>query len=105
MPLDVQPGSQINITVTKTPTNEWAAKTLSRIFAKDVNSRSARRDRKKLRTANTDGRQRGGRIWYVRPKAPRIIMPEKDSACTVFASVDVIRDLGCVSRFIAVKPA
>ncbi len=105
MALDVQPGSRINITVTKTPTNESAAKTLSRIFAKDVNSKSARRDRKKLRTAFTDGRQRGGRIWYVRPKAPRLVMPEKDSACTVLATVDVIRDLGSVTRFVDVKQA
>lgn len=104
MSIDVQPGSNISVTVTANPTNQAAAKTLSRVFASDPANRKQRAQRKKLRTNMMDGRQRGGRIWMVRPKAPRLFQPKKGDACQLFATSALIRDLRSVSRFIEIKP-
>ncbi len=104
MAIDVQPGKTIDVTVTTDPTNEAAAKTLSRVFASDPANRKQRRIRKELRTNNMDGRQRGGRIWMVRPKAPRLFQPNKGDTCKLFATTALLNDLRSVSRFVEVKP-
>ncbi|MCG8409423.1 MAG: hypothetical protein MI923_29815 [Phycisphaerales bacterium] len=104
MSIDVQPGSQVSVTVTAEPTNEAAAKTLSRVFARDPANRKLRMQRKKLRLYKMDGRQRGGRIWMVRPKAPRLCQPKKGDSCHLFTTSSLINDLRSVSRFVDVKP-
>jgi hypothetical protein len=103
--LDIQPGSRIRIQVKKDPTNEAAAKTLSRLFAKDPANRKARRHRKKLLAGALDVRRRGGRPWEVRPKAPRLFQPTAGESCSLLATCDVINDLGSVARFIDIQPA
>jgi hypothetical protein len=105
MAADIQPGSEISITIKKTPTNEAAAKTLSRLFAKAPGARRKRATRRKLRTNMMDVRRRGGRPWEVRQRAPRLFQPEKGDTCAVKATCDVIRDLGSVATFVDVKPA
>ncbi len=103
MPVDIKPGSKVSIKITKNPSNEAAAKTLSRIFAKDPVNKRARVRRKKLLSEAMDPRRRGGRPWEVRSKAPRLVQPQRGDACNILATNDVIRDLGSVSRFIEVK--
>ena len=103
MPADIAPGSMVNVTVTKRPTNEAAAKTLSRLFAKTPENRRLRGRRKVLRASNSHDIRRGGRPWEVVPKAPRLIQPGAGDSCTIRATVDVIRDLGSVSRFVQIK--
>ena len=103
MAVDIKPGSSVEITITRAPTNEAAAKTLSRVFGKDAAARKLRMRRKDLRTSGSHPIRRGGRIWMVRPKAPRLVMPEKGDSCNIRATVDVIADLGSVSRFVSIK--
>lgn len=103
MPIDAKPGSTVHVKVTADPTNEAAAKTLSRVFARDPAHRKTRVFRKKLRTLHMEGRQRGGRIWMVRPKAPRLIQPRKGDACDLFVTSALIRDLNSVARFVQVQ--
>jgi len=103
MAVDIKPGSNVEITITKTPTNEAAAKTLSRVFGKDAAARKLRARRKDLRISGSHPIRRGGRIWMVRPKAPRLVMPEKGDSCKIRATIDVIADLGSVSRFVSIK--
>lgn len=105
MAADIQPGSTINITIKKTPTNQAAAKTLSRLFAKAPGARRQRETRKKLRTNMMDVRRRGGRPWEVRQRAPRLIQPVRGDTCAIKATCDVIRDLGSVASFVDVMPA
>jgi hypothetical protein len=104
MAADIKPGSTINITIKKTPTNEAAAKTLSRLFAKAPGGRRLRAVRRNLRTNMMDVRRRGGRPWEVRQRAPRLFMPEKGDTCAIKATCDVINDLGSVASFVDVKP-
>ena len=105
MSIEVQPGSTVRVTVTGNPTNEAAAKTLSRVFAADPGARAARQARKQLRQNMKDPRTRGGRIWVVSPKAPRLFQPKKGDACRLFATSSLINDLRCVSRFVEVAAA
>lgn len=102
MSIEVQPGSTVRVTVTGDPTNEAAAKTLSRVFAADPGARAARQARKQLRQNKKDPRTRGGRIWVVAPKAPRLFQPKKGDACRLFATSSLINDLRSVSRFVEV---
>jgi hypothetical protein len=103
MAVDIQPGSTVRIKVTKTPNSEGAAKTLSRLFAKDPVNKKLRVRRKKLRTNAMEVRRRGGRPWEVRQKAPRLVQPMAGATCSIRATTDVIGDLNSVARFIEVS--
>lgn len=105
MSVDITPGSTVDVKVTRTPTNQRAAKTLSRIFAKAPAHRKARQLRKKLLAYTMDPRRRGGRIWRVRQKAPRLFQPVQGDACSVLATCDVIGDLRSVETFVEVSAA
>ena len=103
MSLDISPGSVVSVKVTRRPTNAGAAKTLSRIFLHDpVNRRSALR-RKRILHQTLRMTRRGGRLWPVKSKAPRMFQPEAGDHCNVRASLYLIADLNSVSRFVDVK--
>ena len=101
---DVTPGSMVRITVKKTPPSEAAAKTLSRVFAKDPANRKARAHRKQLLKSAMVRTRRGGRISMVRSKAPRLFQPVQGDTCNVRATCDVIKDLGSVERLLDIAP-
>jgi len=103
--LKIPPGTTVTITVKKTPNCEAAAKTLSRLFAKDPANRKPRLLRKKLLAAAVTGHRRGGRIWYGHAKAPRLFQPVSGDRCSLRATCDVIRDLGSVQRFVDIQPS
>lgn len=103
--MDIKPGTTVTVTVKKTPNCEAAAKTLSRLFAKDPANRKPRLFRKKLLAAAVTGHRRGGRTWYGHERAPRLFQPVSGDSCSLRATCDVIRDLGSVERFIAVNPS
>jgi hypothetical protein len=105
MLVDVKPGNTVSVKVRKTPTNQAAAKTISRLLAKDPGGRKARMERKKLLRYASERRRRGGRIWVVRPKAPALFSPTQGASCTLLATSDVIKDLRSVERFIEVSAA
>ncbi len=105
MPSNVKPGSRVLVTVTADPTNEAAAKTLSRIFGRDLANRRKRLERKRIRAKAFEGRQRGGRIWMVRPAAPRLVQPAKGDTCRILATSALLNDLGSVKRFVKVEAA
>lgn len=103
MATEIKPGSKIKVTLEQMPTNEAASKTLARIFRSNVEGRRARKVRKQLRASQFDGRQRGGRIWMVMPKAPRLCQPEKGATCELTATTSLIRDLNSVKRFVKIS--
>jgi len=105
MALEVKPGGKVSIEVIKTPRSEAAAKTLSRIFGKDLASRNLRRRRKALRADSKRVHRRGGRPWEYAPHAPRLVQPSKADTCTVLVTLDLVGDLESVQRFIKVSPA
>lgn len=102
MAIEAKPGNTIKVTVTMTPRNESAAKTLSRVFGGSAEARKLRDVRARVRTSKMWQHQRGGRPWTVRPKAPRLYQPKTGDACEVFATTALIRDLESVSRWVDV---
>ncbi len=102
---DIEPGSRISIKVTRAPTSEAGAKTLSRLFAKDPANRKAKHRRKQMLQHAVELRRRGGRLWAVRPRVPRMFQPTKGASCMLLATPDVIRDLHGVERFVDVSTA
>jgi hypothetical protein len=97
--MDIQPGSQVTITVTRSINTANAQKTIARVFLQDPAIRKTRRmaPKKVMHT------RRAGRIWNHRPRGSDAVVPTTGESATVQATVDVIRDLQSVSRYIDVK--
>ncbi len=105
MAAEIVAGTVVSIKVKRTVLKEAAAKTLSRLFAKDPVNRHARGKRKELLKSALMVRRRGGRPWEVRPKAPRLFQPVVGDTCTLRATSDVIGDLRSLTRYIDITPA
>lgn len=105
MSLNVKPGTKVVVKISKSPTNAAATKTLSRLFARGEGGRKARQDRKRLRASATVARRRGGRPWYKRPKAPLLFPPEAGKTCVIRVTLDVLKDLQRLERFVEVSAA
>lgn len=105
MSLDIKPGSKIKIKVTKNPTSQRAAKTLSRLFLRDAGNQKLARRRHRILAETTDPRRRGGRLWNVKSKAPRLVQPRVGATCSITATVDMLATIQSVSRFIAIESA
>lgn len=101
--MDIQPGRTVKIEITATPRNAAAEKTLIRLCRKDpqvaTRNRWVDRHRPSLRT-----HQRGGRQWAHRMKRNTGVTVAPGQSYSVRATVDVIRDLESVARWIKVTP-
>ena len=97
--MDIQPGSKVTVTVTKNIRARAARLTLARIFRMDPGEPKRRPDVKK----NVTPTRRGGRIWNLTKKGSVLRVPEIGESCHLTCTLDVIRDLGSVDRFIDVS--
>ena len=102
--MDVAPGSKVAIEITGRPTSESARKTLTRVCSKDPAILSAKR-RKKTHRPSWQEWRRGGKMWHHQMKSRPAVTLEPGHKYTVMASVDVLRDLRSVERFIKVQPS
>jgi len=101
----IEPGSTINVKVVHEPTNAAASKTLARVLSKDEDARREDRRLHDVRQKNYSPSMRGGRLYggrLVKQSARNGTLGESG---TLFASVDVLRDLKSVERFIEVSKA
>lgn len=105
MSLNVTPGSVVTVTITRNPRSERAAKTLSRLFGGDVANRKKARTRGRILAQTAEQRRRGGRLWTVKSKAPRLLQPRPGDTCKLHATVQVLRDLDSVQSCIELAPA
>ncbi len=95
---DIEPGSRVKVTVTSNSLSEGAAKTLGRLFLKDPETKKQRRRTPKPAEART----RAGRDWFVRPKGSAVNAPHKGDTCELECTLDVVRDLGSVQRYVEI---
>jgi hypothetical protein len=96
---EIEPGSKVKVTVTSTKLSEGAAKTLARLFLKDpAIAKSRRRGRKPVEV-----RTRAGRPWPVIQRGNVATRPRKGDSCELVCTLDVVRDLGSVERYVEVK--
>jgi hypothetical protein len=97
--MDIQPGSNVTVTVKSPVKAEAARKTLGRIFMKDERIRKSRLSVPKEVTPT----RRAGRIWDLRPRGSVNRPPAIGDSASLVATVDIIRDIQSVARFVDVK--
>jgi hypothetical protein len=102
--MDIAPGTKIRVEITASPRSEAARKTLNRVCGKDPAAMREIRRRKQHRPSLNKSR-RGGRLWEHRMKSRPPVQLTPGAAYTLQATVDVIRDLQSVSRWVAVTSA
>ena len=100
---DIDPGSQVHVKITKTPTNEAARKTLRRVLNKDPDVKREHRRLEKVRASNLRHKTRGGRPWAIRVPKQYPVEGKAGESGTVLATVDVIRDLESVGPFVELE--
>lgn len=103
--MDIKPGSTVNIKITKTPANEGARKTLVRLLSKDAGVLKENARHRQVRKTNAVITQRGGRVrlWAGRVIKQHPVKGALGESGQITATLDVIRDLKSVERFIEVK--
>jgi hypothetical protein len=99
--MDIAPGQTVTVEITRTPMKDAARKTLVRLFRKDEKIARAHRRNERLRPSWETWR-RGGRMWHHQMKSHPPIPLKPGDRLAVLATVDVIRDLQSVSRWVRV---
>lgn len=100
---DIKPGSKLQIKVVARPTNAAALKTLVRILSKDDAAALENRKLAKIRKKLYSPRRRGGRLYSGHMPKLRRVKGEIGETGTVMATMDVIRDLGSIARFVEIS--
>jgi hypothetical protein len=100
--MDIAPGSKIKIEILGRPTALAARKTLTRVCRKDAEMRHLDRRRKEQRPSLQKW-QRGGRMWEHRMKTKPPVKLAAGETFSVLASVDVVRDLRSIARWVKVS--
>lgn len=103
--VDIPLGSRVSVEVVRRPTNEAAVKTIIRILGKDRAVQTEQRRLEKVRAGNYNPKRRGGRLYAGRLVKQFPVKAEVGDRGSVHATIDVLRDLESVRRFVAVKPA
>ncbi|MEM7680363.1 MAG: hypothetical protein AAF288_00250 [Planctomycetota bacterium] len=103
----IEPGSQIRITVAAEPKAAAARKTLVRLLSKDE-AVAAEHERLRIaRQKNQWENQRGGRVrlWQGRQVKLRPVKGETGESGSIRATVDVLRDLPSVAKYLDIAKA
>ena len=102
---EITPGSKITVKVVKTPASESARKTLERVLMKSPAMKAEDARLKRARQNNIKNEMRGGRIYPRRVPKQHPVKGAVGDEQTITATLDVIRDLKSVERFIEVSAA
>lgn len=103
---NITPGSNVTFKIVKAPTNAAATKTLVRLLSKDLQHKAEINRRRQVRKAGYNPSPRGGRLY-----AGHVVFTQKSikgvpgEQGTLKATVDVVRDLQSVQRFVEVTAA
>ncbi len=102
--MDIAPGATVVIEISRAPGNAAAQKTLTRLCRKDPRVAKHHRRQQDQRPSWETWR-RGGKQWHHQMKTVPAVKLEPGAKYTVLATVDVLRDLASVERFVRVTPA
>ena len=101
--MNIDPGSVVSVEIAATPRSAAARKTLIRVCRKDPRIAKQHRQQKRTRPSLQEW-IRGGRYWHHQMKSKPGIKLDPGERYTVNATVDVIRDLQSVERYVKVTP-
>jgi hypothetical protein len=99
--MEITPNTNVTVEITTTPTSTSAMKTLDRLFRKDPEIAKSYRRYKEQRPSLTQKR-RGGRWWNHRMRTKPNFTIEPGRSFSVRTTLDVVRDLESVERFVKV---
>lgn len=102
--MNIQPGTNVSVQITKLPTNAAARKTLVRVCCKDPAIVIQRRRQQDRRPSHEFWR-RGGNQWNHRMKTIPPVSLRVGASYAVRATLDVLRDLDSIKRFVKVSAA
>lgn len=102
--MEIVPGKTVSVEIVAQPRSEAARKTLVRLFSKDpVVVRQARWQSR--HRPSWQVWRRGGRMWHHQMKTQSPAKITVGNRVVLRATVDVLRDLESVSRFVSVTGA
>lgn len=99
----VKPGQKLHVKVVRKVTNAAANKTLQRVLSKDPEHKEDLKRIAKVRAKGYNPQPRGGRLYGGHVIVAKPLKGEQGEEANVTATVDVIRDLKSVERFIEVS--
>ena len=102
MAIDVKPGQQVRVTISKNINRASAKKTLERLFMLD--KAVAKPIERRSRNFKELPKRRGGVIWTKRPNKVHPSL-DRGAAATIKATPQLIRDLNSVESFVDVTPS
>lgn len=102
--MNITPGKTVSVEVLAAPTSAAARKTLVRVLNKDPQIAHRRRRQTRKRPSWQTWR-RGGRMWHHQMKTRSPVQLTPGSRYSLLATVDVIRDLESVGRWVKVTRA
>lgn len=102
--MSIKPGDMIALEIASRPTNEAAEKTIIRLCRKDP--AVVRRQRAIYRKRPSAERwRRGGKMWHHQMKSQSALRIEPGAKYQIRATLDVLRDLPSIQRFVKVTSA
>lgn len=103
----IAPGNKILVSVVKTPSTAAAKKTIVRILSRDAGVKKSNARLYATRKANERITVRGGRLrlWEGRLVKQHPVKGVVGETGTFTATLDVLKDLASVARFVEVKAA
>lgn len=102
--MDITPNTDVTVEITARPTNRSARLTLERLCRKDPALSKAYRRFMEKRPSARDKR-RGGRWWTHRMQTKPNFEIEPGRSFSVRTTLDVVRDLESVEKFVKVTTA
>lgn len=102
--MDLAVGNSVSIEITAAPRSAAARKTLARICCKDPAVANQKRWHQRRRPSWETWR-RGGKQWHHQMKSRPPVKLEPGVKYTVCATLDVLRDLKSVERWVKVSSA
>ena len=104
---DITAGTRVTVKVVKQPTNAAAIKTIVRLLSKDavVKGHNARHRGIRKRAQSMSSRGGRWRVWESRLAKQHPVKGAVGDQGTIMATVDVLRDLNSIQRFVDVSAA
>lgn len=100
--MDITPNTNVTVEITARPTSRGARLTLERLFRKDPEIANTYRRFMEQRPSMRQKR-RGGRWWTHRMQTKPNFEVAKGRSFTVRTTLDVVRDLQSVEKFVKVS--
>ncbi|MEN0021432.1 MAG: hypothetical protein AAF747_11190 [Planctomycetota bacterium] len=98
-------GQKVTITIAKEPKSQAATKTIARLMRLDADNKRGLRRAQHLRRLRMHTYTRGGRTWYSRERAARVVRVRQGETWTLTFTPQLAGDLRSVASYLDVQSA